>query len=169
MYVCMYVCMYRFMICNFVNSTFSAYSRTKQSLRSVCFTRKHYVKIVFHIFQCLVVQKKPGQWKIIFGQQKTLIKIRLIFYSLFSKIFFWKTISLSHVASPINIIFVYSRGKDNFLAPSLSHSKFSHIFSLPFTFSLLTPSLSLTLVSPLPIDLSLCLCSLFSPCFSSPL
>ena len=37
------------------------------------------------------------------------------------------------------------------------------------TFSLLTPSLSLTLVSHLPIDLSLCLSSLFSPCFSSPL
>ena len=122
-------------------------------LCSVCFAGKLSVKIVFHIFQCLVAQKKPGQWEIIFGQQKTLIKIRLIFYKLFSKIFFWKTISL--VASPITIIFVYSCGKHNFLAPSLSHGKFSHFFSLPFTFSLLTPSLSLTLVSPLPIDLSL--------------
>ena len=100
-------------------------------------------------------KKKPGQWKTIFGQRKTLIKIRLIFYKLFSKNFFWKTISLSCVASPINIIFVYSRGKHNFLVPSLSHGKFSHFFSLPFTFSLLTPSPSLTLVSPLPIDLSL--------------
>ena len=138
-------------------------------LRSVCFAGKLSVKIVFHIFQCLVAQKKPGQWKTIFGQQKTLIKIRLIFYRFFSKNFFWKTISLSRVASPINIIFVYSRGKHNFLAPSLSHGKFSHFFSLPFAFSLLTPSQSLTLVSPLPIDLSLCLSSLFSPYFSSPL
>ena len=125
-------------------------------LRSVCFAGKPSVKIVFHIFQCLVAQKKPGQWKTIFGQRKTLIKIRLIFYKLFSKKNFWKTISLSYVASPINIIFVYSRGKHNFLAPSLSHGKFSHFFSLPFAFSPLTPSPSLTLVFPLPIDLSLC-------------
>ena len=124
-------------------------------LRFVCFARKFSVKIVFHIFQCLVAQKKYGQWKTIFDQQKTLIKIRLIFYKLFSKKFFWKTISLSCVASPINIIFVYSYGKHNFLAPSLSHGKFSHFFSLPFAVSLLTPSLSLILVSPLPINLSL--------------
>ena len=32
------------------------------------------------------------------GQQKTLIKIRLIFYRLFSKKKIWKTISLSHNA-----------------------------------------------------------------------
>ena len=124
-------------------------------LRSVCFAGKPSVKIVFHIFQCLVAQKKPGQWKTIFGQWKTIIKIRLNFYKLFSKFFFWKTIFLSCVASLINIIFVYSHGKHNFLAPSLSHSNFSHFFSLPFTFSLLTPSPSLTLVSPLPIELSL--------------
>ena len=55
---------------------------------SVCFAGKPSVKIVFHIFQCLVAQKKPVQWKTIFGQQKTLIKIRLIFYRLFSKKFF---------------------------------------------------------------------------------
>ena len=127
-------------------------------LRFVCFARKFSVKIVFHIFQCLVAQKKKknGQWKTIFDQWKTLIKIRLIFFKLFSKFFFfWKTISLSCVTSPINIIFVYSCGKHNFLAPSLSHGKFSHFFSLPFVFSLLTPSPSLTLVSPFPIDLSL--------------
>ena len=104
--------------------------------------------------------KKTGQWKTIFGQWKTLIKIRLIFYRLFSKKNFWKTIFLSHVASPINIIFICSHDKHNLLAPSLSHGKISYFFSLPFTFSLLTPSLSLTLVSPLPIDLSI-----FSPCF----
>ena len=123
--------------------------------RSVCFAGKLSVKIVFHIFQCLVAQKKPSQWKTIFGQWKTLIKIRLNFYKLFSNFFFWKTIFLSCVATPINIIFIYSRGKHNFLVLSLSHGKFSHFFSLPFTFSLLTPSLSLTLVFPLPIDLSL--------------
>ena len=60
---------------------------------------------------------------------------------------FWKTISLSPIASLINIIFVCSCGKHIFLAPSFSHGKISHFFSLPFTFSLLTPSLSLTLVS----------------------
>ena len=125
------------------------------SLCSVCFIGKPSVKIVFHIFQCLVAQKNSGQWKTIFGQRKTLIKIRLIFYRLFSKKKFWKTISLSHVASPINIIFVYSCGKHNFLAPSLSHGKFSRFFSLPFTFSLLISSLLLILVSPLPIDPSL--------------
>ena len=32
--------------------------------------------------------KKIGQWKTIFGQWKTLINIRLIFYRLFSKFFF---------------------------------------------------------------------------------
>ena len=37
---------------------------------------------------------------------------------LFSKFFFWKTISLLCVASLINIIFVYSYEKHNFLAPS---------------------------------------------------
>ena len=124
--------------------------------RSVCFAEKPSVKIVFHIFQCLVAQKKPGQWKTIFGQQKTLIKIRLIFHRLFSKNFFWKTISLSHVASPINIIFVYSRGKHNFLAPSLSHGKFSHFFS-PHTFTVTNSSLSSSHRS-----LSLSLFSLFS-------
>ena len=123
--------------------------------RFVCFAGKPSVKIVFHIFQCLVAQKKPSQWKTIFGQQKTLIKIRLIFYKLFSNFFFWKTIFLSCVATPINIIFIYSCGKHNFLAPSLSHGKFSHFFSLPFAFSFLTPSQSLTPVSPLPIDFSL--------------
>ena len=124
-------------------------------LRSVCFAGKPSIKIVFHILQCVVAQKKISQWKTIFGQQKTLIKIRLIFYRLFSNFFFWKTISLSRIASPIKIIFIYSCEKHNFFAPSLSHGKFSHFFSLPFTFSLLTPSLSLILISPLPIDLSL--------------
>ena len=56
---------------------------------------------------------------------------------------------LLRVASPINIIFVYSHGKHNLLAPSLSHGKLSHFFSLPFAFSLLTSSLDF------PIELSL--------------
>ena len=38
--------------------------------------------------------KKNGQRKTIFGQRKTLIKINLIFYRLFSKKY-WKIISLS--------------------------------------------------------------------------
>ena len=123
---------------------------------------KTFCKDSFPHFAVCGSTKKISQWKTIFGQQKTLIKIRLIFYRFFSKKKKknWKTISLSHVASPINIIFVFSHDKHNFLAPSLSHGKISHFFSLPFTFSLLTPSLSLTLVSPFPIDLSLF--SLFS-------
>ena len=120
------------------------------------FLWKTFCKDSFSHFPVFGSTKKPGQWKIIFGQRKILIFIRFIFYRLFSKKKKnWKTISLSHVASPLNIIFIYSRGKHNFLAPSLSHRKFSHFFSLPFAFSLLTPSLSLTLVSPLPIDFSL--------------
>ena len=112
--------------------------------RFVCFAGKPFVKIVFHIFQYLIAPKKKGggQWKTIFGQRKTLIKIRLIFYRLVSKKLFWKTISLSCIVYPINIIFAYSRGKHNILVPSLSHGKLSHSFSLPLTFSLLTPSLS---------------------------
>ena len=142
----------------YCNCRFSNYYNVMKDLHSVCFVGKPSVKIVFHIFQCLVAQKKKktGQWKTIFNQRKTLIKIRLIIYRLYSKKKkIWKTISLSRVASPINIIFVFSRGKHNFLVSSLSHGKLSRFFSLPFTFSLLTPSLSLTLVSPLPIDLSL--------------
>ena len=124
--------------------------------RFVCFAGKPFVKIVFHIFQYLIAPKKKGggQWKTIFGQRKTLIKIRLNFYMLFSRFFFGKQF-LSHVASLINIIFVCNYGKHNFLTPSLLHGKFSYFFFLPFTFSPLTPSLSLTLVSLLPIDLSL--------------
>ena len=53
------------------------------------------LQIVFHIFQCFVAEKKTGQRKTIFSQRKTLIKIKLIFYRLFSKNSFWKTISLS--------------------------------------------------------------------------
>ena len=74
-------------------------------------------------------------------QQKTLIKIKLIFNRFFSKTNFWKTISLSLITSPINIIFFYSRGKHNFLTLSLSHNKLSHFFSLLFAFSLIIYSL----------------------------
>ena len=110
-------------------------------VHSVCFTGKPSVKIISCIFQCLVVQKKTSQRKIIFSQQKTLIKIRLIFYRLFSNIFFWKTISLSLIASSINIIFFCRCGKHNFLTLCLSHGKLSHFFSLFFTFSLIIYSL----------------------------
>ena len=74
-------------------------------------------------------------------QQKTLIKIKLIFNRFFSKTNFWKTISLSLITSPINIIFFCSCGKHIFLAPYLSHSKLSHFFSLLFAFSLIIYSL----------------------------
>ena len=74
-------------------------------------------------------------------QQKTLIKIKLIFNRFFSKTNFWKTISLSLITSPINIIFFYSHGKHNFLTLSLSHNKLSHFFSLLFAFSLIIYSL----------------------------
>ena len=71
-------------------------------------------------------------------QQKTLIKIKLIFNRFFSKTNFWKTISLSLITSPI---FFYSRGKHNFFTLSLSHNKLSHFFSLLFAFSLIIYSL----------------------------
>ena len=116
--------------------------KTTLSYRTVCFIGKLSVKIVFHIFQCLVAQKKTSQWKTIFTQRKILIKIKLIFYRLFSKKKkIWKTISLSLVASPINIIFVYNRGNHNFLAPFLSHGKLSPFLSLLFAFYLILYSL----------------------------
>ena len=136
---------------------------SKSNYLSVYFAGKPSVKIVFHIFQCLIApnKKKLGQWKTIFGQRKTLIKIVLIFCRLFSKKKFWKTIFLSYIASSINIIFVYSREKHNFLAHSLSHGKFFHFFS-PHTLTITNSSLSSSHRS-----LSLSLSSLFSPCFSS--
>ena len=74
---------------------------------------------------CLVAQKKISQLKTIFSQWKTLIKTRLIFYGMFSNFFFfWKTISLSRITSPINIVFFFtlcSRRKQLILAPTLSH------------------------------------------------
>ena len=90
---------------------------------------KTFCKDSFPHFPVFGNTKKTGQWKTIFDQRKTLIKIRLIFYRLFSKNFFWKTISLSHIASPINIIFICSHDKHNFLVPSLSHGKISYFFS----------------------------------------
>ena len=75
------------------------------SLHFVCFARKPSIKIVFHTFQCLVVLKKYGQ-KTIFSQRKTFIKIKLIFYKLFSKFFLGKqSLSLTQCMAPINIIF----------------------------------------------------------------
>ena len=56
-----------------------------RNIKSSSFHWKTFHKDSFYIFQCLVAQKKTCQWKTIFGQQKTLIKIRLIFYRLFSK------------------------------------------------------------------------------------
>ena len=68
----------------------------KRNYRSICFAEKPSVKIVFYIFQCLVVFKKISQWKIIFNQWKTLIKRGLIFYCLFSYKNLQKTSSLPH-------------------------------------------------------------------------
>ena len=39
-------------------------------LRSVCFEKKSYVKIVFHVLLYLIVLKKNSQWKTIFSQHK---------------------------------------------------------------------------------------------------
>ena len=92
-------------------------------LRSICFSRKPYVKIVFHIFQCLIAQKKKN-WltENYFQSMKNPNKNKaFFFYRLFSKIFYF--------------------GKQ-----SLSHGTLSYSFSLPFSFSFLTPLLSLTLV-----------------------
>ena len=141
----------------------------------VCITGKPSVKIVFHIIQCLVALKKKKNWSIenyLQSMKNTnKIQLRLIFYKLFSKKNFWKTISPSRVASPINIIFIYNCQKHNFLVSSLSHDKLSHFFSLPFTFSLLSPHTFTVTNSDLSsshrsLSLSICLSSLFSSCFS---
>ena len=39
-------------------------------LRFVCFDRKHCVRIVFLVFQCLVASEKMSQMKTIFDQHK---------------------------------------------------------------------------------------------------
>ena len=99
------------------------------SITLCLFHWKIFCKYSFPHFSVFGSQKKKkSQWKTIFSQRKILIKIKLIFYSLFSQKKFWKTISLSRVASPINIIFICSHGKHNFLTPSLSHGKLSHFF-----------------------------------------
>ena len=127
----------------FVNSTARMNSITLCLFHSKTFCKNSFLHFpVFGSTKKKKKKKKTSQWKTIFGQRKTLIKIRLIFYRLVSKKLFWKTISLSCIVYPINIIFAYSRGKHNILVPSLSHGKLSHSFSLPLTFSLLTPSLS---------------------------
>ena len=109
----------------------------------LCLVRwKTFCKDSFLHFPVFGSTQKTSQRKTIFSQQKTLIKIRLIFYKSFSqKKKICKTISLSLITSPINIIFFYSHGKHNFLAPSLSHIKLSHFFSLLFAFSLIIYSL----------------------------
>ena len=91
--------------------------------------------------------------------------MRLIFYRLFSKKKFWKTISLSHSAlSSSNL------GKNIlFCSFSVSHNKLSHFVSSLCFFSLLTPSLSSLLTSSLPTDsLSICRSSLFFSLFLLP-
>ena len=88
--------------------------------------------------------------------------MRLIFYRLFSKKKFWKTISLSHSAlSSSNL------GKNIFFRSfSVSHNKLSHFVSSICFFSLLTSSLSSLLTSSLPTDsLSICHSSLFFSLF----
>ena len=113
------------------------------SLTLYLFCWKIFCKDSFPHFSMFGSTKITSQWKTIFGQQKILIKIRLIFYRLFSKKLFWKTISLSRVASPINIIFVCSHGKHNFLVSSFSHGKLSHfVFSSLCIFSSHTVSVT---------------------------
>ena len=101
------------------------------TLRSVCLVEQPFVKIVFHIFQCLVAQKKKnGQRKTIFSQRKILIKIRLIFYRLFFNFFFENQ--------------------------SLFHGKLSHFFS-PHTFTVINFGLSSSIDLSLSLSLSLSL------------
>ena len=102
----------------------------------------------------VVLKKKIGQWKTIFSQWKTLIKIRLIFYRLFSKKIFFGKQSLSHT---VHNSYTSSDLEKNifFCSFSLSHNKLSHFFSSFYFFSLLTPSLSPPLTSSLPTDFSL--------------
>ena len=101
-------------------------------------------------------KKKIGQWKTIFSQRKILIKIRLIFYRLFSNFFFFGKQSLSHALHLLSILSS---------SVAVGNIIFWHLLSLmvnfltfslfPLLFFHLTFSLSLTLVSHLSIDLSL--------------
>ena len=81
---------------------------------SVCFIGKPSIKIVFHIFQCLVTQKKLSMENY-FQSTENLNKNKTYFLQVVFQIFF--------------------------LENNLSHGKLSHFFSLPFAFSLLTSSL----------------------------
>ena len=50
-------------------------------LRFVCFDGKHYVRIVFLVFQCLLASEKMSQRKIIFEQHKKYgLFLEIIFY-----------------------------------------------------------------------------------------
>ena len=131
------------------------------------------MKIVFHIFQCLIIpkKKKNGQRKTIFDQQKTLIKIKLIFYKSFSKKKNGKQ-SLSHVAHNSYKYYLLLTQETIF---SFAHSAFltinSLISSLLFIFCLFShPHHHPFWPFLFPqISLSICLSSLLSPYFISPL
>ena len=101
------------------------------------------------------IKKKINQRKTIFSQQKTLIKIKFIFYKLFSKKKKKKENNLSRMQriTPINIIFFWFRKQLAYLAFFTINSLTSYLL---FVFlSLFAPSLSPTLTSSLPIDFSL--------------
>ena len=119
-----------------VNYSPPPYLILKTSKQTLCLFRwKTFYKDSFLHFPMFgSIKKKIGQWKTIFSQWKTLIKIRLIFYKLFSKIFFLENnLSLTQC---ITLILLLTQKK----IFSFVHSAFLTINSLtsspPFIFSL---------------------------------
>ena len=113
-----------------VNYSPLLYLILKTSKQMLCLFRwKTFYKDSFPHFPMFSdIKKNFGQWKTIFSQWKTLIKIRLIFYRLFSKIFFFGKQSLSHT---MHNSYTSSDLEKNifFCSFSLSHNKLSHFFS----------------------------------------
>ena len=109
---------------------------------------KIFYKDSFSHFLVFDSIKKDWSTEIYFSQQKTLIKIRLIFYRLFSKKKKKKigNQSLSHVAHNSYKILSSSNSRNNifFCSFNLSHNKISHFFSSLCFFFLSSHILTIT-------------------------
>ena len=85
------------------------YEEFVEFLDSICFAGKLSIQIVFHIFQCLVAHKKKQSMENYLQSMENPNKNKAYFLlDVFQYFFFWKTISLSHIISPINIIFFFT-------------------------------------------------------------
>ena len=108
---------------------------------------KIFYKYNFSQFSIFGSTKKNWLRENYLGSIENPNKNKSYFYRFFFKKKKSKIISLSCVASPINIIFVRNRRKHNFLVSSLSHGKLSHFrsflcFFSPHTLSVINSSLS---------------------------